>query len=70
MTLHVNQNVVNLSPEYGVEDATTSNAYHAMVMDVAGPTFNPDHMEESPNPTAKLLYDMLNDANQEVWPGC
>ena len=50
--------------DYIIKDAATSNAYHEMVMDATGLNFNPDHMEESPNSTAKSLYDILNDANQ------
>ena len=67
---HVNQNVHDLSQHYGVDNESSSNAYHAMVLDATGPNFNPDHMDESSNPTAKLLYDILNDANQQMWYGC
>ena len=41
-----------------------------MVYDAAGPQFNANIIEESPNPTAQNFYDMLNAANQEVWPNC
>ena len=41
-----------------------------MVYDAAGPQFNVNIVEESPNPTAQNFYDMLNAANQEVWPNC
>nr|GMD83380.1 uncharacterized protein LOC109168299 [Ipomoea batatas] len=46
-----------------------SNAYHTMVMDAAGPEFNVDEIEESPNPEAQKFYDMLKAADQELWPG-
>nr|GMD28243.1 uncharacterized protein LOC109179592 [Ipomoea batatas] len=46
-----------------------SNAYHTMVMDAAGPEFNVDEIEESPNPEAQKFYDMLKTADQELWPG-
>ncbi|XP_019163601.1 PREDICTED: uncharacterized protein LOC109159943 [Ipomoea nil] len=46
-----------------------SNAYHTMVMDAAGPGFNVDEIEESPNPEAQKFYDMLKAADQELWPG-
>nr|GMC63030.1 uncharacterized protein LOC109179592 [Ipomoea batatas] len=46
-----------------------SNAYHTMVMDAAGPEFNVDEIEESPNPEAQRFYDMLKAADQELWPG-
>ncbi|XP_058002242.1 uncharacterized protein LOC131179415 [Hevea brasiliensis] len=51
-------------------DNSTSNTYEQMVMDAAGPDFFQDVMEEPPNPSAQKLYDMLQAANQEVWPGC
>lgn len=50
------------------EDAC--NAYHTMVLDAAGPDFNIDDMEEPPNPDAQTFYDMLQAADQELWPGC
>nr|GMD32818.1 uncharacterized protein LOC109146588 [Ipomoea batatas]GMD32820.1 uncharacterized protein LOC109146588 [Ipomoea batatas] len=40
-----------------------------MVMDAAGPEFNVDEIEESPNPEAQKFYDMLKAADQELWPG-
>ncbi|XP_058009704.1 uncharacterized protein LOC131183255 [Hevea brasiliensis] len=51
-------------------DNNTSNTYEQMVMDVADPDFFQDVMEEPPNPSAQKLYDILQAANQEVWPGC
>ena len=41
-----------------------------MVMDAGGPDLDFDTMEESPNPTAKKLYEMLQAADQALWPGC
>ena len=35
--LHENQNVHDVSQDYSVEDTATSNAYHAMVINAAGP---------------------------------
>ncbi|KAH0674535.1 hypothetical protein KY290_026642 [Solanum tuberosum] len=52
------------------DDPTPTTSYHRMVHEVAGPAFVPDDMEELPNPDAQSFYDMLNSANQEVWPGC
>ena len=44
--------------------------YHTMVMDAGGPDLDYDTMEESPNPIAKKLYEMLQAADQALWPGC
>ncbi|XP_019172859.1 PREDICTED: uncharacterized protein LOC109168299 [Ipomoea nil] len=52
-----------------VASEEASNAYHTMVMDAAGPEFNVDEIEESPNPEAQKFYDMLKAADQELWPG-
>ena len=40
-----------------------------MLMDVIGPSFNPDVTEDIPNPIAQELYEMLKASKQEVWPG-
>ena len=48
----------------------SSTTFVQMVYDAAGPQFNANIVEESPNPTAQNFYDMLNAANQEVWPNC
>ena len=48
----------------------SSTTFVQMVYDVAGPQFNVNIVEESPNPIAQNFYDMLNAANQEVWPNC
>ncbi|XP_019256400.1 PREDICTED: uncharacterized protein LOC109234800 [Nicotiana attenuata] len=45
-------------------------SYHRMVLDVAGPSFDPIDRDELPNPDAQKFYDMIDSANQEVWPGC
>ena len=41
-----------------------------MVYDAIGPQFKANIVEESQNTTAQNFYDMLNAANQEVWPNC
>ncbi|XP_047949382.1 uncharacterized protein LOC125195248 [Salvia hispanica] len=41
-----------------------------MVLDAAGPQFNNENMDEPPHPDAQKLYDMLNAADNELWPGC
>ena len=46
----------------------SSTTFVQMVYDAAGPQFNANIVEKSPNPTAQNFYDMLNAANQEVWP--
>ena len=50
---------VNEVGDVGWVDAQSYSAYHNMVMDVAGPSFNSTEMEEEPNPVAKKLYAML-----------
>ena len=44
--------------------------YHTLVRDVSGLDLDFDTMEESPNPIAKKLYEMLQAANQALWPKC
>ena len=46
------------------------STYHTMVLDAAGPHFNNENTDEPPNPDAQKLYDMLNAADNELWPGC
>ncbi|KAH6783195.1 hypothetical protein C2S52_008154 [Perilla frutescens var. hirtella] len=49
------------------------NQYHNMVMDAAGPSLNindMDDIEEAPNPEAQRFFDMLQVADNELWPGC
>ena len=41
-----------------------------MVRDASGHDLEFDTMEESPNPIAKKLYEMLQAADQALWPGC
>ncbi|KAH6802597.1 hypothetical protein C2S51_034043 [Perilla frutescens var. frutescens] len=55
---------------------TISNTYHQMVFDVGGPNLHMDDSvanqipEEPPNPEVQKLYDMLDAADKELWPGC
>ncbi|KAH0671306.1 hypothetical protein KY285_024010 [Solanum tuberosum] len=53
-----------------IDDPTPTTSYHRMVHEAAGPVFVPDDMKELPNPDAQSFYDMLDSANQEVWPNC
>ena len=47
------------------------NDYHTMAIDAAGYSFNQNYeYEENPNPTAQQFYDMLDAANNPLWPGC
>ena len=47
------------------------NDYHTMVIDATGNSFNKNYeYEENPNPTAQQFYDMLDAANNLLWPGC
>ncbi|KAK9128537.1 hypothetical protein Syun_017334 [Stephania yunnanensis] len=48
-------------------DMTT---YHEMLHNVAGPSFNWNHMEESPKPKARQLYDMIKASSKQLWSGC
>ncbi|KAK1377006.1 hypothetical protein POM88_033199 [Heracleum sosnowskyi] len=45
------------------------NLMYNMVMDVAGPNFDP-HSEEIPNAEAQKLYDMLHSSERELYDGC
>ena len=50
---------------------SVENAYHSMVMDAAGPDFNPNEIsDEPPNPKAQKFFDMLSAVNKELWTGC
>ena len=40
-----------------------------MLMDVIGPSFNPNVTEDIPNLATQELYEMLKASEQEVWPG-
>ncbi|KAL6497868.1 hypothetical protein OROHE_026895 [Orobanche hederae] len=55
--------------EMNIDHHTSSSSYHTMVTDHAGPRFNVDQNEEQPNREAQRLYDMLNAADRELWPG-
>ncbi|XP_057775147.1 uncharacterized protein LOC130994128 [Salvia miltiorrhiza] len=54
------------------EQDTEVNRYETMVMDVATAQFHnvDDLIEETPNPAAQHLYDMLKASDRELWPGC
>ncbi|KAK9134821.1 hypothetical protein Syun_014151 [Stephania yunnanensis] len=51
--------------DVGGFDTTT---YHEMLHNVAGPSFNWNHVEESPNPEARQLYDMIEASSEQLWP--
>ncbi|XP_051140311.1 uncharacterized protein LOC127257857 [Andrographis paniculata] len=45
--------------------------YTQMVMDAGGPVFESRVVhDEEPNPEDKKLYDLLQAADEELWPGC
>ncbi|KAK9081523.1 hypothetical protein Syun_030847 [Stephania yunnanensis] len=44
--------------------------YREMLHNVAGPSFNWNAVEESPNPQARQLYDMIDASREQLWPGC
>ena len=65
-----NQNVQrSVESDVAIEYAQPNNACQAMLMDVIGPSFNPDVTEDIPNPAAQELYEMLKALEQEIWPG-
>ncbi|KAK1398076.1 DUF4216 domain-containing protein [Heracleum sosnowskyi] len=41
-----------------------------MVIDAAGPNFDPDRREEMPNAEAQKLYDMLQSSETKLYDGC
>ncbi|KAK9163492.1 hypothetical protein Syun_004394 [Stephania yunnanensis] len=53
--------------DVGGDDPTT---YREMLHNVAGPSFNWNHVEESPNPQARQLYDMIEASSKQLWSGC
>ena len=62
---------VNVTHHHAIKNNVRSlSTFVQMVYDAAGPRFNANIIEESPNPIAQNFYDMLNAANQEVWPSC
>ena len=64
-------NNVNVTHHHAItNNVGSSTTFAQMVYDAAGPQFNANIVEESPNPTTQNFYDMLNAANQEVWPSC
>ncbi|KAK1362528.1 hypothetical protein POM88_047002 [Heracleum sosnowskyi] len=46
-----------------------NNLMYDMVMDAAGPNFDP-HSEEMPNPEAQKIFDMLHSSERELYDGC
>ncbi|XP_043815326.1 uncharacterized protein LOC122724434 [Manihot esculenta] len=44
--------------------------YHEMVLEGFGLPPQIESMEEAPNAEAQKLYEMLQAANEELWPGC
>ncbi|KAL6550610.1 hypothetical protein OROMI_021098 [Orobanche minor] len=63
-------NPIGENSEMDIDDHTSSSSFHTMVTDHGGPRFNVDQNEELPNHEAQRLYDMLNAADRELWPGC
>ncbi|XP_052181209.1 uncharacterized protein LOC127794273 [Diospyros lotus] len=61
---------VDMSYSASTLEAEPSNLFETMVMDAAGPDFNPNMEEEPPNPEAQAFYDMLSAAKKELYPGC
>lgn len=51
-------------------DTVAANPYRQMILDAVGPDFFTEDMDEVPNPTAQKFYDMLNAADEKLWPGC
>ena len=65
-----NRNVQrSIESDVGKEYAQPNNASQAILMDVIGPSLNPDVTEDIPNPTAQELYEILKASEQEVWLG-
>ncbi|XP_043815725.1 uncharacterized protein LOC122724542 [Manihot esculenta] len=48
----------------------TSGRYHEMVLEGFGLPPQIEFMEEAPNAEAQRLYEMLQAASEELWPGC
>ncbi|XP_019226844.1 PREDICTED: uncharacterized protein LOC109208231 [Nicotiana attenuata] len=53
-----------------IDEPGSPTSYHRMVLDAAGPSFDPIDRDELPNPDAQKFYDMIDSTNQEVWPSC
>lgn len=49
-----------------IENDPSHYTFERMVLDASGPSFEIRDTEDTPNPTAQYLYDMLKAANQEV----
>ena len=47
-----------------------NNSMFDMVMDVAGPNFDPNLSEEMPNPEAQKLYNLLQFSEQKLYDDC
>ncbi|XP_058003976.1 uncharacterized protein LOC131180645 [Hevea brasiliensis] len=52
-----------------VYDAVDAQFQH-MASDDPSPNIEFENMKESPNSEAQKFYDMLNAAEEELWPGC
>ncbi|KAK1362155.1 hypothetical protein POM88_046629 [Heracleum sosnowskyi] len=51
-------------------DREENNLMYDMVIDAAGPDFDPDRPEEMPNAEAQKLYDMLRSSEKKLYDGC
>ena len=66
----LNQNVQrSVESDVAIEYAKPNNACQAMLMDLIGPSFNPDVTEDITDPAAQELYEILKASEQEVRPG-
>ena len=62
----LNQNVQrSVESDVAIEYAQPNNACQAMLMDLIGPSFNPDVTEDITNPAAQELYQILKASEQE-----
>ncbi|KAH0716763.1 hypothetical protein KY290_013027 [Solanum tuberosum] len=50
------------------DESGPSTSYHRMVQETVGPSLDLNDRDELPNPDAHKFYDMIDAANQEVWP--
>ena len=50
--------------------AVASTSYHEMIHDLAGPSFAWERTEEQPNIQTQQLYNLIDAANEPLWPGC
>ncbi|XP_021596543.1 uncharacterized protein LOC110603155 [Manihot esculenta] len=65
-TMDQNNNVLHTEDEH----QTSLHPFTEMVIDAAGPNFILSYGNELPNATTKMLFDMFNATNQELWPRC